>query len=73
MIDTSDMPQYDGMDYEELVAHAQFLWLENKKLTKELRGMSIAHYMEMLRSDNVLDQIMAKKKLGELGIEPSHE
>lgn len=32
MTDEHGMPQYDGMEYEELVAASQFLWLENAKL-----------------------------------------
>ena len=34
---SEDMPAYDGMYYEELVAHAQFLWLENRKLGEYLK------------------------------------
>ena len=45
---------------------------ENSKLREEnkrLRGVAIDYYTEMLNSDDVLGQIMARKKLRELGIE----
>ena len=32
MTDEQQMPRYDGMDYEEIVAAAQFMWLENNRL-----------------------------------------
>lgn len=32
MTDATEMPQYDGMEYEELVAAAQYMWMENAKL-----------------------------------------
>ena len=35
MTDEHVMPQYDGMEYEELVAAAQFLWMENVKLREK--------------------------------------
>ena len=34
---SEDMPRFDSMDYEELVAHAQFGWMENKKLREYLK------------------------------------
>ena len=40
MTDEHVMPQYDGMEYEELVAAAQFLWLENAKLRRLARGLN---------------------------------
>ena len=36
MNDGHVMPQYDGMEYEELVAAAQFLWMENAELKKAM-------------------------------------
>ncbi len=72
MTDEHGMPQYDGMEYEELVAAAQFLWMENAELRDEnerLRTVAVRYYTELLHSDDVLGQIMARKKLQELGIE----
>ena len=40
MTDEHGMPQYDGMEYEELVAAAQFLWMENAELRKLARGLN---------------------------------
>lgn len=39
MTDKHGMPQYDGMEYEELVAAAQFLWMENAELRKLVNDM----------------------------------
>ena len=36
MTDATEMPRYDGMEYEELVVAAQYMWLENTKLRKKL-------------------------------------
>lgn len=32
VIDITDMPDYDGMEYEELVVAAQYMWMENARL-----------------------------------------
>ena len=51
---------------------AEFLMRENAKLREEnksLRTVAVNYYTELLRSDDVLGQIMARKKLQELGIE----
>ena len=37
MTDKHGMPQYDGMEYEELVAAVQFLWMENAKMRNLLQ------------------------------------
>ena len=45
---------------------------ENAKLLEEnkrLMSVAVNHYIELLDSDDVLGQIMARKKLKELGIE----
>ena len=45
---------------------------ENDRLleeTKRLRTVAFRYYTELLNSDDVLGQIMARKKLQELGIE----
>jgi len=45
MTSDADMPQYDGMGYEELVSSAQFLWLENAKLREEIgRWITLPEY-----------------------------
>ena len=33
----SEMPRYDGMDYEELVTAAQFSWMESARLRELVR------------------------------------
>lgn len=35
MTDVTEMPKYDGMEYEELVVAAQYMWMENAKLREE--------------------------------------
>jgi len=37
MTDVTEMPQYDGMEYENLVTAAQFLWMEKADLREVLR------------------------------------
>lgn len=58
MADVADMPKYDGMEYEELVSHAQFLWLENRKLLDYLERKAIIHgmYSAKQRSDRLVDE-----------------
>lgn len=40
MADATEMPRYDGMEYEELVAAAQFSWMENAKLRKFVQAVT---------------------------------
>ena len=35
MTGTDAMPKYDGMEYEDLVSEAQFLWMENEALKSD--------------------------------------
>lgn len=43
MTDMDSMPQYDGMDYEDLVSEAQFLWMENVALKSGVEQAAFAH------------------------------
>lgn len=57
---------------DELDAKFSDLMSENAKLRKEnkrLRTVAVRYYTWLLHSDDVLGQIMARKKLHEMGIE----
>ena len=69
MTDEHVMPQYDGMEYEELVAAAQFLWLENAKL-RDMCSELYRRYWDV-EGDLFIDPEMGEleEKLRKLGIE----
>ena len=59
------------MAYVEAEREVARLETENAKLREEnkrLRTVAVRYYTELLHSDDVLGQIMARKKLQELGI-----
>lgn len=52
--------------------NARLIMGENEELREEnkrLRTVAVRYYSELLHSDDVLGQIMARKKLQELGVE----
>ena len=75
----SDSIARDGMDTFVPLRHVSKqkrrifeLEEENAKLREEnkrMRTVAVRYYTELLHSDDVLGQIMARKKLQELGIE----
>lgn len=71
----SDMPEYDGMEYEELVTSAQYLWTENAKLRKLLsHALVVAGYHGRQYLDSYLREHEGTNLLKELksvGIEVS--
>lgn len=67
MTDATEMPQYDGMEYEELVAAAQFMWMENEKLRELAKGACTVlrnHYKK-----EWFDGTVFAERMRELGIE----
>ena len=44
MTDVTEMPKYDGMEYEELVVAAQYMWMENTKLRGIVRDLHKAFF-----------------------------
>ncbi len=50
MTDVTEMPKYDGMEYEELVVAAQYMWMENAKLHEYVTKLEQANIV--LDSDN---------------------
>lgn len=66
MTDATEMPQYDGMEYEELVAAAQYMWMENAKLRELVAHLmyvkpndvnAILHKGKLLRFDDLLAEV----------------
>ena len=60
------------IEAERLCDENERLQAENANLLEEnkrLRMVAVRYYTELLHSDDVLGQIMARKKLKELGIE----
>ena len=49
----SEMPRYDGMDYEELVTAAQFSWLENAKLRDAMYTNAGKHALQHMDEDEL--------------------
>ena len=53
MIDAIEMPKYDGMEYEELVVAAQYMWLENAKLRDAMYTNAGKHALQHMDEDEL--------------------
>jgi len=69
MTDATEMPKYDGMEYEEIVAAAQFLCMENARLRKLIADVHRALCADKTGMFHRLTLASMEYDMRELGIE----